>query len=100
MCFFFFGSFFFYYIITTLSLLLTIIQYISTDIPKNILSTTCYGLNIYTDGKDPVLKPHNEYPDWLHKLVDPVTLTPQDKAWWKQQKKAQMKSNNENSSKK
>jgi large subunit ribosomal protein L54 len=31
----------------------------------------CTGVNIFTEGEDPELKPDDEYPDWLWDLAQP-----------------------------
>uniref|UniRef100_H2ZFF4 Large ribosomal subunit protein mL54 n=1 Tax=Ciona savignyi TaxID=51511 RepID=H2ZFF4_CIOSA len=52
-----------------------------------LLVTRCCGLNKYVEGEDPVLKPDEEYPDWLWTIHTgkPKTfldMDPDTKEYW------------------
>ena len=52
-----------------------------------LLVTRCCGLNKFIEGEDPVLKPKEEYPEWLWSLHvgKPKTyeeMDPNDKEYW------------------
>lgn len=70
--------------------------------PKRLYSNenqeVCNGANIYKEGKDPVIKPDSEYPEWLKTLKTEVTpleqLSVDDKSYWRRMRKAKIKQQN------
>ena len=61
----------------------------------------CAGANFYTEGEDPILKPDEEYPDWLWQLpTRPVELHEMEegsKEYWRKLSKMRCIQNNEDS---
>ena len=62
--------------------------------------TTCPGANYFKEGSDPVLKPDNDYPDWLWTLGGPKKdlkdMSPEvdGKAYYKRLRKQTLRNNN------
>lgn len=71
---------------------------VETD-AKILCSRLCGG-NIYKDGEDPVLKPDNEYPDWLwnlhtdRKALSLEDLSEGDPKYWRKLKTLTIRQNN------
>lgn len=71
---------------------------VESDVNK--LVTHCCGANIYIEGEDPVLKPDEEYPDWLWTLrldrtpQDLSELDPNTSKYWQRARKLTMRRKN------
>lgn len=70
---------------------------VETD-PEKLVKYAC-GTNIYKTGEDILLKPDNEYPDWLWsiRLGPPPPLeelNPESKEYWRRIRKLAMRRNN------
>ena len=63
------------------------------EIPEPDL-TKCTGVNYFKEGEDPPIKPDEEYPEWLWELIEDGDPTPEEKQYWRRQRKENIRDHN------